>query len=65
VLKPRAITRQLENVPQNQDGAHVYVIPQVDVRAYDRLALIITRLDPSEEKDSAGDYSIVFNSSET
>ncbi len=62
VVKPRAITLQPETVPQNRDGAHVYVIPGVDVSAYDRLALIITRLDPDEAIDS-GAYFIVLSSS--
>ncbi len=62
MVKPRAITLQPETVPQNRDGAHVYVIPGVDVSAYDRLALIITRLDPDEAIDS-GAYFIVLSSS--
>jgi hypothetical protein len=61
-LKPRAITREPEIAPRDQHGTHLYVIPQVDARAYYRLALIITRLDPGEATD-AGAYSIVVDSS--
>jgi hypothetical protein len=63
VAKPRALTPAPEVVLQNGEGAYVYRIePDEDVTYY-RLALIITRLDPDEAKDPAGNYSIILNSS--
>lgn len=60
--KPRAVTPHPETIPQNRGGAHVYVIPHVDRTTYDRLALIITRLDPHETTDPAGNYNITLDS---
>jgi hypothetical protein len=60
--KPRAVTEQPEIVPDNPDGAHVYVIPSLDTEAYDRLALIITRLDAEEMADPVGDYRVTLES---
>ena len=60
--KPRAVTPQPENLPQNQDGAHTYAIPSLDTTAYYRLALIITRLDQAESTDPAGHYHITLHS---
>jgi hypothetical protein len=62
LAKPRAATLHPDTVPQSQDGAHVYVIAQVDIEAYDRLALIITRLDADEGADPAGKYHITLAS---
>jgi hypothetical protein len=58
--KPRAITPQPEVVRQNADGAYEYVVPNVDMMAFDRLALIITRLDAEETADPAGNYTVVI-----
>jgi hypothetical protein len=58
--KPAAITPQPEIVPQQADGAHITVIPHVDTPAYDRLALIITRLDADEGTDQEGAYRIAL-----
>jgi hypothetical protein len=60
VVKPRAITPQPESVPRNEDGVHVYLIPQLDTTTVNRLALIITRLDPDETAEPAGSYSIAL-----
>ena len=60
--KPFALTPQPETVPQNQDGAHGYVIPSVDTTTIDRLALIITRLDADETTDPAGKYRVTLAS---
>lgn len=57
--KPHAITLYPEVVPQNQGDAHVYVIPQVDTTAYDRLAIIVTRVDGEESLDPVGAYTVV------
>jgi hypothetical protein len=55
--RPRAVTPQPESVARNGDGAHVYVIPGTDAR-FDRLALIITRVDPHETTDPVGEYQL-------
>ena len=60
--KPRAVTPQPESVPQNRGSAHVYVIPHLDRTTTNRLALIITRLDPDETTDPAGNYRITLDS---
>jgi hypothetical protein len=60
-MRPRALAPQPETIPQNQDSAHVYVIPQVDT-TYDGLALIITRLDAAETGDPMGKYRITLDS---
>jgi hypothetical protein len=57
---PRAITPQPESVAQGPDGAYVYHIPGVDTTAYDRLALIIARLDSDESLDPVGEYYITI-----
>ncbi len=62
--KPRSFTAGPEIVPQTGDGAHVYVIPQVDTTVYDRLALIITRPDSDETADPVGDYSVMLGTIE-
>ncbi len=61
--KPRAITPQPEVVRVNADGAYEYVVPNVDTTAYDRLALIITRLDADETADPVGTYNVVIRES--
>jgi hypothetical protein len=61
-MKPRAVAAQPEIVPQTPGGPYVYVVPQVDTATFDRLALIITRLDPDETADPEGVYVISLNS---
>lgn len=56
--KPRAVTEQPAVMAQTADGAQVYTIPSLDTGSYDRLALIITRLDPHETTDPIGDYHL-------
>ena len=58
--KPSGITVTPETVPQSDGAAHVYVIPHVDTKTYNRLALIITRIDADEGLDPAGAYTIVL-----
>jgi hypothetical protein len=58
--RPWAVTPQPETVPQDGDGAHVYTVPHLDTAGYQRLALIITRLDADETADPAGSYRIVL-----
>jgi hypothetical protein len=53
-----AITRLPEVIPQNGDKDQVLAISEVDARTYNRLALIITRLDPHETTDPMGQYHL-------
>lgn len=58
---PAAQAPSPEALVQIEPGAHgVYVIPAVDTAVYDRLALIITRLDAEEALDRGGAYTIVL-----
>jgi hypothetical protein len=45
----------------NADGHLIYTIPAVDTTAYNRLGLIITRLDAKEASDPVGEYTIVLH----
>jgi hypothetical protein len=56
--RPWAVKPQPQSVPQEGDGAHVYTIPRLDTTGYQRLALIITRLDADETADPVGSYRI-------
>ena len=38
-----------------------YAIPQLDLSLYNRLALIIVRLDPDERADPTGAYHVVVD----
>jgi hypothetical protein len=60
--RPHAVTPHPEIIPQDHGEARVYVIPYLDTTTYDRLALIITRLDPDETSDPAANYSITLDS---
>jgi hypothetical protein len=55
--RPRAATPQPESVARNGDGAHVYILPQ-GAAQFNRLALIITRVDPHETTDPLGEYHL-------
>ncbi len=57
---PRAITPQPETAAVDGSGAHRFVIPQVDTLAYNRVALIITRLDADEATDPVGGYHVTL-----
>jgi hypothetical protein len=59
---PRAVTPQPEVVGRGPDGAYVYHISAVDTTAYDRLALIITRIDADEIADPIGAYLVTLAS---
>jgi hypothetical protein len=61
-VRPRALTALPEVTTPSADGTHLYFIPQVDTTAYDRLALIITRLDANEAADPEGNYQIALES---
>jgi hypothetical protein len=42
------------------DGQPVYVVPEIDTAEYNRLGLIITRVDASESSDPVGAYTLVL-----
>jgi hypothetical protein len=46
-------------IPQNQGDAHAYAIPQIDTTTYNRLAIIVTRVDGEENSDPVGAYTMV------
>jgi hypothetical protein len=45
----------------NSDGHLIFVIPEIDTTAYNRLGLVITRLDAKEALDPVGEYTIVLH----
>ena len=45
----------------NESGRLDYVIPAIDTTAYNRLGLIITRVDANESSDPVGEYTIVLS----
>lgn len=60
----RPVSLQPEIVAQSDDGTYSYLIRQIDLKAYDRLALIITRLDADEMKDPTGSYQLTLEDSQ-
>jgi hypothetical protein len=56
----RALTSHPESMQQNHGKAHVYFSPQVNTTTCERLAFIVTRLDPDETTDPAGNYRIAL-----
>jgi hypothetical protein len=62
--KPRRVTGPSNDTEMfartNVDGQLIYEIPAIDLRAYNRLGLIITRLDAEEGVDPNGEYTIVL-----
>ncbi len=45
----------------NPDGRLFYVIAEIDTGEYNRLGLIITRVDAEEDSDPIGEYTIVLH----
>jgi hypothetical protein len=58
--KPSAVTEQPAVMARTADGAQVYIIPSLDTETYDRLALIITRVDAEETADPVGGYRVTL-----
>jgi hypothetical protein len=58
--KHRGVTVGPDVVSQTPEGSFLYTIPQVDTSTYDRLALIITRVDGAEASDPTGAYTITL-----
>jgi hypothetical protein len=59
-LFPVAVASAPEAVAQGPDGVYTIAVPQAGSDC-NRLALIITRIDPNETMDSAGAYSVTVN----
>jgi hypothetical protein len=60
---PFALTQRPEPMEGAGGGLYTYTIPSLDTAQVDRLALIITRLDPGERQDPAGNYHLSLDSS--
>jgi hypothetical protein len=60
--KPRAVTAAPETLLRNTEGGYSYTIASVDTAAFNRLALIIARLDPHESIDPVGGYTVNLES---
>jgi hypothetical protein len=60
--KPRAITATPETLLADAEGGYSYAIASVDTATFNRLALIVTRLDPHESTDPVGGYAINLES---
>jgi hypothetical protein len=62
--RPQRIPAQITTIEvltqANPDGHLFYAIPAIDTTAYNRLGLIITRLDAQEGSDPVGEYTIVL-----
>jgi hypothetical protein len=56
--KPRAVTRQPGVMIQTADNEQIYTITKLDMETFDRLALIITRMDSDETIDTVGSYRV-------
>jgi hypothetical protein len=62
--KLRAMTLQPDGFGPDQEAEQVYLISELDTMVFDRLALIVTRLDPNEADDRAGSYHLTFESAD-
>jgi hypothetical protein len=51
-----------EKLPQVHEDLSVGLIPHLDAERFDRLALIITRLDAARAVDHSGNYEILLQS---
>jgi len=56
--KPYAVTAVPDVIPSRPNGIHELVLTDLDTTNYDRLALIITRLDAQELDDPNGAYTV-------
>jgi hypothetical protein len=67
--KPKHVMTQVADLEApadgNAEGRLVYTIPALDGAAYNRLGLVITRLDAQEASEPAGEYTIVLRSSDS
>jgi hypothetical protein len=58
----RAVDLQPRLAWQEPDGTYVYGIPRVQTLEYDRVVLIITRLDTYPTGDASGNYRVTVES---
>jgi hypothetical protein len=58
---PAGVTTTEVLTQANPDGHLFYVTPAIDTSTYNRLGLIITRLDATESSDPIGEYTIVLH----
>jgi hypothetical protein len=61
--KPHAVTQYPEPIEEAGDDLYTHYIPHLDTTQVDRLAFIITRLDPGERTNPAGNYYLTLDSS--
>jgi hypothetical protein len=63
-VRPQRVTSIISNEEilalVTQDGCRSYVIPVIDITMYNRLGIVITRLDAEESSDPIGAYNIVL-----
>jgi hypothetical protein len=57
---PAWITVPETLAPVDADGRLSYVLPAIDTTAYNRLGVIITRIDAKESSDPTGAYTMVL-----
>jgi hypothetical protein len=57
---PAGVTTTEVLMQANPDGHLFYVVSAIDTTAYNRLGLIITRLDAQEDSDPVGEYTILL-----
>jgi hypothetical protein len=66
--KPRLVATQpvpaAIRTAAKPDGHTLLVIPQIDIAEYDRLGLVITRIDAKESLDASGAYTITLREPE-
>lgn len=60
--KPSIAAPQPVEILPTVNGVQVYAIPKVDLDAFDKLALTITRLDADETADPLGSYQVTLDS---
>jgi hypothetical protein len=61
--KPHAVTPYPEPIEETSGNLYTHYIPHMDTTQVDRLAFIVTRLDPAERADPAGSYYLTLDSS--
>ncbi len=61
--RPHAVTQHPEPFVGALDNLDSYDIPSLDIAQYDRLALILTRLDSGERANPGGSYLLTLDSS--
>jgi len=61
--KPIAVTQRPEPMEEASSDLYTCTISYLDTTQFDKLALIITRLDPGERTDQAGNYILTLDSS--